>query len=311
MRRQVARSISILLTVLCLSTCACTWLSHLTNFGLQRELEERSKQGLAAAALYYDTIGVRFFDGRKIEVKVACCKVSETGVIARNRIVLVDAPEDTLRAVASGFYGGPVVVMDMHGAVVERSELEVHADVVSLSPDEKTFAFVGAPRGGPFNDWGVFVAGFHGLTARKAQNAPVPAPGHPTASALDWSPDGRNLLLSSLGDIEILNVDTGQSQKIADGSYARWSPSGDWVSYVTTQWRAALLNLRTHETKIIDPSAKMAWEMEWSPDGKFLLLAETGDTYFGFEWVYRISDGAYCPLHDLGGVPRPNWITLN
>jgi len=86
-------------------------------------------------------------------------------------------------------------------------------------------------------------------------------------------------------------------------SYARWSPSGDWVSYVTTQWRAALLNLRTHETKIIDPSAKMAWEMEWSPDGKFLLLAETGDTYFGFEWVYRISDGAYCPLHDLGGFP--------
>jgi WD40 repeat protein len=280
----------------------------LTNFGLQRELEERSKQDLAVAAIYYDTISVRFFDGRKTEVKVACCKVSGAGVIARNRIVLVDLPVDHPRAAMLGFFGGPVVVMDTHGAIVQRSDLEVDAHAVSLSPDEKTIAFVGAPRG-PLGDLGVFVAGFHGLTARKVKDLPVQT--GPPLPDLDWSPDGQNLLLSNLGAIEILNVETGQSQKVADGRDARWSPSGDWISYVNPQSRAALLNLRTHETKIIDPSAKIAWQIEWSPDGKLLLFAEQVGTYFGLQWVYRISDGAYCPVHDLGGVLRPNWITLN
>jgi hypothetical protein len=304
MRDQGAQSISILLTALCVSTCACTWLSHLTNFGLQRELAERSKQGLAVASDF----GIRFFDGRKVEGRLECCKSQGIGVIARNRIVLVDLPVDAFDALlAGGFYGGPVVVMDAHGAVVERSELEVHADAVSLSPDEKTFAFVGAPRG-PLGDWGVFVAGFQGKKARKVKDA---LPGTPLPPALDWSPDGRNLLLSTLGEVEILNAETGQSQKVADGRDARWSPSGDWISYVTFEQRAALLNLHTHETKIIDPSAGIAWQIEWSPDGKLLLLAEQGGTYLGLQWVYRISDGAFCPIHDLGGYPRPNWIMLN
>ena len=87
--------------------------------------------------------------------------------------------------------------MDMHGAVVERSELEVHVGPVSLSPDEKTFAYLGSPRGGPLNDWGVFVAELHGKNARKVKDVPAPTPGHPTVSALDWSPDGQSLLLSS------------------------------------------------------------------------------------------------------------------
>jgi WD40 repeat protein len=143
------------------------------------------------------------------------------------------------------------------------------------------------------------------------KSVPVAVPG-PRLTALDWSPDGQSLLSSISEGIEILNVETGESKKIADGSYGRWSPSGDWISYVTPQKHATLLNLRTHETKVIDPRAEMAWEVEWSPDGKLLLLPEHGGIYFGFHWVYRISDGAFCPVHDVGGgSPRPNWITLN
>jgi hypothetical protein len=132
MRVLGAPSLSTLLAALCFATGGCTWLSHLTNFGLQRELTERSKGGLAVAAFYYDAIGVRFFDGRQAEVKLACCKAPLASVFARNRIVMVDAPVDMFGALASGFYGGPVVVMGTHGAVVERSELEIQADTVSL-----------------------------------------------------------------------------------------------------------------------------------------------------------------------------------
>src|SRR5580704_15661092 len=104
--------------------------------------------------------------------------------------------------------------------------------------------------------------------------------GHLTA--LDWSPDGQSLLFSTSGGIEILDVETGGSQKVADGNYGRWSPSGDWISYVTPQRHATILNLRTHETKMIDPRSEMAWQVEWSPDGKLLLLPEAGGIYFGF-----------------------------
>src|SRR5580700_1043095 len=84
----------LLVTVLISHLACCTWLDHATSASLQSELRERSKGGLALARWVPSTASVelRFFDGRRKILRLACCG-SEAGVVVlRNRIAAVDKP---------------------------------------------------------------------------------------------------------------------------------------------------------------------------------------------------------------------------
>ncbi len=76
----------------------------------------------------------------------------------------------------------------------------------------------------------------------------------------------------------------------------------------------SLLNTTTGEFRVIDPGRGTGRSIEWSPDGKYLLIYETkgGHVPYGCQWVYRVSDGAFIPIPYYGqGGPHPYWIQLN
>jgi hypothetical protein len=58
---------------------------------------------------------------------------------------------------------------------------------------------------------------------------------------IDWSPTGKKLLFSYRGKITAFDVDSGSSEKVADGGSAQWSPSGDQISFVGVRSQAMLL----------------------------------------------------------------------
>jgi dipeptidyl aminopeptidase/acylaminoacyl peptidase len=289
---------------------------------------ERSGQGLALAQ--YQTqpvlqINLRLFDGSNKRLKVTCCLRAENPTISRNRLVVVDMTSspalNLLRDSASDLlkelriYGGQVVVMDTRNAVLARSEIRIWPADVSLSPDERRFAFVGVLQGGQQGDQCLYVAGFGKGEAQKLMNVtrPTSHDGYQVHTTVDWSPDGNSLVFNNEGAVLLVDSGTGSSRKIADGSAPLWSPSGDWISFITPDREAALLNVSSGESRRIDAGRKTGTPIEWSPDGEYLLILEGEGSHvpFGCLWVYRVSDGAFVPIPNYGtGGPRAKWIQL-
>jgi hypothetical protein len=204
--------------------------------------------------------------------------------------------------------------MDMRGQVAARSESEFWPSPagVVLSPDLEQFAIVTVPRG-VSPGTGVYIGGFAGAQPRRIVGISPPTTSNVpflTHTMVDWSQSGQTLLLSHQGTISVLDL-SGTSRKIADGSSALWSPSGEWISYVTPQSEHAILNVATGVRTLIDGGNQSGSPLEWSPDGKYLLVPEGGD-WFGHLWVYRVADRAWYPIPDHYGMagPGPRWVEL-
>jgi hypothetical protein len=316
---MAARPILVIPISLCFVLCGCAWLDHSSDSGLERDL---AAQHMAIARVSYESDGslgleIRTPDGRRKAVGLSCCARAGVESFARKRIVLVDLGEaqEPFDPKATGdASSGPVVLMNEEGKQIERSAIRVHASLLSLSPDEKSFAFLGSTETAPTGGAGLYMAGFHDREPQKlASIDPLIALNHQVHPSLDWSSDGRDLLFTDTDGIHLVNLETGKSEKIADGGMARLGPSGQWISYVALHGEAMLLNLQTRETKAIDPGHMVNRPMEWSPDGKYLLVDEGEGSHlpYGCYWVYRVSDSAWLALQDLGvgGLP-PNWIQL-
>jgi hypothetical protein len=308
-------------------SCAPTWLDHPTSTSLQRELIDKSRKGLALAKFegHEFSPAVRYFDGQIKSLKLACCSRTEGITLSHGRFVMVDMtsspfvhplvdPEQHVASLPK--QGGQVVVIDTNGSLVLRSDLWINSGIVALSPDRDLFAFVGRVRGHPPEDVGVYIAGFHDSEARKLMNLTLALPydhGIDVSvwTTLDWSPRGEALLLSYRGSIYNLDIATARSRKIADGGVAKWSPSGDSISYVTLKAEPALLNRASGETRLIDSRHETNLALEWSPDGEYVLVREGEGSHvpYGCLWVYRVSDGAWAPILWWGiGGPSPQWI---
>lgn len=314
-----------------LTSCDLTWLDHPTNQGLKRELIDRSKEGLALAMItsvseHQPSLDLRFFDDRRVTYTLDCCR-DAGGEVSRNRIVVTSdnvpfIPNiEDLTAFLLNYKGGQVVLLNTQGKIMDRSDARVQAGVLALSPDQKRFAFIGRPGERTPQDDGVYVAGFHGPEMQKLGNVspdqqvrlfeqtyPVL-----TRKTLDWSPDGESLLLGDGGAIVLLDAHTGRARKIGDGGGARWSPSSNLITYVSPKVQAVLLNVTTGQTRLIDPGRQVLSPVEWSPDGRYLLIAEGQGCHvpFGCLWVYRVSDGSFAPILSFGSAGRPpHWIQV-
>ncbi len=313
---------------LVLAACAlsaCAWMDHRTDSSLQRELIERSKQGLALMMFPGNTpdVVVAFFDGKFTTLHPNCCAPVWYATAWRNRIVMVDVPSvptvpDTIRdpagaSAAFAEYWGPLIEMDTAGRMVARSVARFRPAPLSLAPDGERFAIMSPPQGREDLPPGLYVGGFHENTARGlvTTNQARYYGSFADQPSSDWSPRGDVLLFSHLGTVSLIDVDTGISRKLVDGGAAAWSPLGDWISYVTPKSEVALLNPSTGGSKMIDPGRKMHFAPKWSPDGKYLLIPEGDGGYVvgGCLWVYRVSDGAWVPLTHLGTF-RTEWLWI-
>ena len=98
---------------------------------------------------------------------------------------------------------------------------------------------------------------------------------------LSWSPDGKEIVVQHLGQIAIVEADTGKARIIAHGGYPSWSPKGDWIAYFDMQLAKCFLVhpdgtgvkiFRDDEHGFLERAMK--YGAVWSPDGRKLLLNE-------------------------------------
>lgn len=111
------------------------------------------------------------------------------------------------------------------------------------SPDATQVAFVKRISPQPNGAGGVsevWLVGADGQAPRRLADAPggAKAPDAPDAQSIAWSPDGSQLLVSSLagdnGRVDLIDVDSGSSRKLADGATsATWTDDGTGVFYFT------------------------------------------------------------------------------
>jgi hypothetical protein len=103
---------------------------------------------------------------------------------------------------------------------------------------------------------------------------------------ISWSPDGKKIAVEytpriGLGQIAIVESNTGKAKTISDGAYPSWSPKGDWIAYFDMQLaKCFVVHPDGSGTKIVRDGGNgfryHAWHYGavWSPDGRKLLLNE-------------------------------------
>jgi ABC-type nickel/cobalt efflux system permease component RcnA/Tol biopolymer transport system component len=147
----------------------------------------------------------------------------------------------------------------------------------AISPDESQIVFIEQTEDLNYALW---LTGLDGANQRKmflCDNANCSQP--------VWSPDGQQIIFeympldagtSSLWWLAPGRVTTGAAQSVFQearlpGTNPLWSPSGEWLSYASTDG-IHLSNLATSESRVIPNMLGAA--AQWSPDGKTILLRD-------------------------------------
>jgi len=143
----------------------------------------------------------------------------------------------------------------------------------------------------------------------------------------DWSPGGKRILgerIPKLGvhgvhSAVMVNLESKEETVLAEGrAYPRFSPNGDWVSYVTKEASQSVLHLRkidgASHVKYIDFPGVIRQPI-WSPDGTYVVFTGTQkgiDRAHNDLWALRVEGnqfvGAAFPVvPDVGRMEFYNW----
>jgi len=123
------------------------------------------------------------------------------------------------------------------------------------------------------------------LNLENMQNKKISDCEHTSCSGMVWSPDGEKIIyehisndgnvsgFSTLWWVDILRGEEGPVFQEAQfpGANARWSPSGEWLSYATPEG-IRLYNFETGDTRLIENILGSA--VLWSPNSKKILLRD-------------------------------------
>jgi ABC-type nickel/cobalt efflux system permease component RcnA/Tol biopolymer transport system component len=151
----------------------------------------------------------------------------------------------------------------------------------ALAPDGTTIAYTALRENGGSSLWGV---NSDGSNRRLLLDCPASACSGPV-----WSPDGQRLVyekrdipppgsLLALPSLWWLDVSTGQTGPIFQdsqlpGSEPRWSPDGEWLSYISPGSREVeIYNLQDGRRHSIP--RQTVEPVIWSPDGDALLMTD-------------------------------------
>ena len=161
----------------------------------------------------------------------------------------------------------------------------------AFSPDATKIAFVSAMPSSPINEFcpTTVQTVLQILDLATGRITKLSCCGWALRGRLSWSPDGKEIAVEytpriGLGQIAIVEADTGKAKIIADGEYPSWSPKGDWIAYfdmhlamcyVVHPDGTGVRVLRDGEHGFRDRA--MNYGAVWSPDGRKLLLNEEED----------------------------------
>ena len=121
----------------------------------------------------------------------------------------------------------------------------------------------------------------------------------------DWSPDGKFILAvkkakTGLQSAVLINLENKEETILAeDGASPRFSPNGDWVSYVTKQAGRSILHLRkidgTSHAEYSDFPGEISQPL-WSPDSTYLVFTGTQeglDQRYKDLWALRVQGNQF------------------
>ena len=149
-------------------------------------------------------------------------------------------------------------------------------DTPVFSPDGQSIAFRSSRQGG-----GIFVMGATGESVRR-----LTGEGHDPS----WSPDGKSLVISSLGfnnplsrtssvgELSIVDAASGARRKLGVGHDAvqpNWSPGGHRIVFWSTTQASGRRDIASvpaggGPSVAITSDEPADWNPVWSPDGKFV-----------------------------------------
>ncbi len=127
----------------------------------------------------------------------------------------------------------------------------------------------------------------------------------------DWSPDGKRILgvrtpKSGVHSAVMVNLQSKEETVLAEGwASPRFSPNGDWVSYVAKEAEKSVLHLRQidgiSDVKYTDFPGGISLPM-WSPDGSHIVFTGTQkgiDSQYKDLWALRVEGNRFV------GTPFP------
>ena len=149
------------------------------------------------------------------------------------------------------------------------------------SPDGSRVAYMSGYSGGPTLTGGIFVIDLdrggarllvdHALARQLAPGCGDCSVEHPT-----WSPDGRSIAFSSLGDygfgspsqIFIVNDDGADRRKLIDGKYPTWSPNGPLIAF--EYGGISIVGADGSGRYLAVPGTSFGYPTGWTPNGGLL-----------------------------------------
>jgi Tol biopolymer transport system component len=126
-------------------------------------------------------------------------------------------------------------------------------------------------------------ADFHGLGVMSAdgsqvRHVPLPAGACACGSDLEpsISPDGQRAVFAASDGVRekiwMAAFDGSGTHAILPGASPRWSPDGRVIAYVTPAGRLGLLDALTERPIVVRGFSQAVWSVDWSPDGRRLVL---------------------------------------
>lgn len=101
---------------------------------------------------------------------------------------------------------------------------------------------------------------------------------------LDVSPDGKTIAFDMLGDLYLLPIDGGKAERLTEGmpydTHPRFSPDGKSIVFTSDKSgseNAWIIDLESEEmTQVTKDKDKYYQMAEWTPDGKYIIVAKGG-----------------------------------
>jgi len=162
--------------------------------------------------------------------------------------------------------------------------------VPAWSPDGRTIAF--AREGGEKE--GIFSVSARGGPERKLADANLhPLPAH---ISLSWSPDGRQLMYSTIDGLRVLTPENGEIHPVDTGKcesmLPAFSPDGQWIAFtcaVDGNFYLDLLSLKSGLSKHL--SQEDSGPLAWMKDSQRIVIPgqRSGEQYSGSGGLWEIN----------------------